>query len=66
MSRVFFILMLIAMLLTLASLVMGMICMIKGGTFNEKYGNKLMRARVTLQGISIALFALAFLSMESS
>ncbi|HPD82806.1 MAG: twin transmembrane helix small protein [Alphaproteobacteria bacterium] len=59
MSRVFFILMLIAMALVLASLAVGMIAMIKGGEFNKKYGNKLMRARVTMQGIAIGLFVLA-------
>ncbi|HPF77930.1 MAG TPA: twin transmembrane helix small protein [Alphaproteobacteria bacterium] len=59
MSRVFFILMVIAMVLVLASLVVGLIAMIKGGEFNQKYGNKLMRARVTLQGIALGLFVLA-------
>ncbi len=51
--------MLIAMALVLASLAVGMIAMIKGGEFNKKYGNKLMRARVTMQGIAIGLFVLA-------
>lgn len=51
--------MIIAMVLVLASLVVGMIAMIKGGEFNEKYGNKLMRARVTLQGVALGLFVLA-------
>lgn len=65
MSRFFFILMLIAMFLTLASLAMGLFAMVKGGEFNQKYGNKLMRARVTMQGIALALFALAFLASSS-
>ena len=64
MSRFFFILMLGAMFLTLASLFMGLISMVKGGEFNQKYGNKLMRLRVTFQGIALALFALAFLTQE--
>ncbi len=51
--------MVIAMVLVLASLVVGLIAMIKGGEFNQKYGNKLMRARVTLQGIALGLFVLA-------
>lgn len=54
--------MIIAMLLTLASLVVGLFAMVKGGEFNQKYGNKLMRMRVTMQGIALALFALAFLT----
>ncbi len=65
MSRFFFILMLIAMFLTLASLAVGLIAMVKGGEFNQKYGNTLMRMRVTLQGIALALFALAFLTSHS-
>ena len=64
MSRFFFILMIIAMFLTLASLIVGLVAMVKGGEFNEKYGNKLMRLRVTMQGIALALFALAMLSSD--
>ena len=59
MSRIFFILMLISMALVLLSLIVGMVAMVKGGEFNEKYGNKLMRMRVTLQGVALALFVLA-------
>jgi hypothetical protein len=33
--------------------------MVKGGEFNKKYGNKLMRLRVTLQGVALGLFVLA-------
>lgn len=57
--------MVIAMLLVLASLAAGLFAMVKGGEFNKKYGNKLMRLRVTLQGIAIGLFALAVLSQNS-
>ena len=57
--------MLIAMFLVLASLAVGMIAMIKGGEFNKKYGNRLMRARVTLQGIALGLFVLAVWSQNS-
>lgn len=59
MSQVFFILMIIAMLLTLASLVIGIGAMVKGGEFNKKYGNTLMRTRIYMQGAALALFALA-------
>lgn len=59
MSRIFFTLMIISMALVLLSLIVGLIAMIKGGEFNKKYGNKLMRMRVTLQGIALALFVLA-------
>lgn len=62
MSGFFFTTMIAAMLITLAILGMGLFSMVKGGEFNRKYGNKLMRARVVMQGIAIALFALAFLA----
>ena len=65
MSRIFFILMIIAMVLVLVSLVVGLIGMVQGGEFNEKYGNKLMRARVTLQGLALGLFVLAVWAQNS-
>jgi hypothetical protein len=39
--------------------------MAKGGEFNKKYGNKLMRARVALQGLAILLFIIFMLSYRS-
>ncbi len=54
--------MIIAMFLTLAILGIGMVSMVKGGEFNAKYSNKLMRMRVIMQGIALACFALAVLS----
>ena len=51
--------MIISMVLVLASLIIGLVAMIKGGEFNKKYGNKMMRARITLQGIALGLFVLA-------
>lgn len=65
MGGFFFIAMIIAMFLTLAILVVGMVAMTKGGDFNAKYGNKLMRARVIMQGIAIAFFALAVLTSNN-
>ena len=62
MSNFFFVLMLIAMLAVVASLTLGLIVMTKGGETNKKYGNRLMQARITLQGIAILLFILAVLS----
>jgi hypothetical protein len=43
-------------------LVLGIACMAKGGEFNKKYGNKLMQARVMLQGSAILLLAIAYFS----
>lgn len=62
MSSFFFALMLVAMLAVVASLTLGLIVMARGGALNKKYGNKLMQARITLQGIAILLFILAVLS----
>jgi len=61
MKTFFFVLVLIAMFITLGVLATGIIGMARGGEFNAKYGNKLMRARVIAQGAALALFALAVL-----
>lgn len=52
----------IFMLLTLFVCTAGIVLMASGGELNRKYGTRLMSARVTLQGISILLIALAFAS----
>jgi hypothetical protein len=62
MDGVFAVLLGIALLLTLAVLFAGVITMGRGGEFNQKYGNKLMRWRVMLQGIAVVFFILAMLS----
>ena len=61
MKTFFFVALLIAMLITLGVLATGIIGMARGGEFNAKYGNKLMRARVIAQGVALAIFALAVL-----
>ncbi len=61
MKGFFFALVIIALLITLGVLATGMIAMARGGEFNAKYGNKLMRARVIAQGVALALFAIAVL-----
>ncbi len=62
MSSFFTVLMIIAMIAVLASLFVGLGGMLKGGEFNKKYGNKLMRLRVGLQAVALLLFALAMSS----
>ena len=54
------ILMLLLLLATAFVLVSGIVLMGVGGKANEKYGNKLMVARVWLQAIVIVLLALMF------
>ncbi len=51
---------LLALLSVLAVLGLGLFSMMKGGEFNEKYGNKLMRLRVMLQGLTILLLVISF------
>ena len=55
-------LVIVSALVTLGILLFGVITMIRGGDFNKRNGNKLMRARVIMQGVTIALLALMFLS----
>ncbi|MEE2997948.1 MAG: twin transmembrane helix small protein [Pseudomonadota bacterium] len=61
MSTVLPILLVVAMIATLGALALGLISMVRGGNFNEKYSNKIMRARVILQFAAIMLLALLFL-----
>jgi len=39
-------------------LVFGIIAMSRGGKFNQKYGNKLMRWRVAIQALAVVLVLL--------
>ena len=57
MSTVFTILLFMAMAATLGALVWGLIAMARGGEFNAKWSNKMMRYRVLFQAIAIAVFA---------
>ena len=56
MSTGLLILLFTAMGLTVLVLFVGLFAMARGGEFNRKYGNKLMRLRVLLQAIAIAIF----------
>jgi hypothetical protein len=60
--NIFFILLLVAMLAVLGVLVAGLFAMARGGEFNARYGQKLMRARVILQGVALVLFVLVLLT----
>jgi hypothetical protein len=53
-------LVIVSMLITLSILVFGVITMLRGGDFNKRNGNKLMRARVIMQGVTLALVVLMF------
>ena len=51
-------LLIVAMLATLGMLFFGIFTMARGGQFNKKYSNKIMRARVILQGLALLFFIL--------
>ena len=61
MSGLFVICIVIAMIATLGVLITGVIGMARGGDFNRKNANKLMRARVALQAVAVGLFAIILL-----
>ena len=46
-----------AMLATLGVLFFGIFTMARGGDFNRKHSNRIMRARIVLQGLALLLFA---------
>jgi hypothetical protein len=52
------ILLILAMLATLGVLFFGLFSMARGGDFNRRNSNKLMRARIVCQAVALALFAL--------
>ncbi len=58
MSQTLTILLAIALGLTLLVLFAGIISMARGGEFNRKHGNRLMRLRVAVQGAAILILVL--------
>lgn len=58
------ILIVLGLLSVVGVLFTGIIGMIRGDEFNRKYGNILMRTRVTLQFVTLALIFLAFALSE--
>jgi len=66
MSQVLVILLAVTMGAVVVVLLTGVAGMARGGAFNAKYGNKLMRARVILQAVAVVLFLLLILSASRS
>jgi heme/copper-type cytochrome/quinol oxidase subunit 2 len=56
----------ISLLAVLSVLGTGIYAMFKGGDFNKKYSNKLMRLRITLQFIAIVIIMSALYFSTSS
>ena len=50
----------ISLVCVLGVLGAGLVSMLRGGAFNRKYSNTLMRARVATQGVTVALLVLFF------
>jgi len=65
MATFFFILTGIFALLTLGSLMVGVVSMGKAGDFNRKYGNKLMRLRVLFQLVTVVCLVLAVVATQA-
>jgi hypothetical protein len=65
MNEVLTVLVVAALIATLAVLLAGVVTMAKGGAFNRKWGNKLMRARIAMQALAVTLmFALFLLNRD--
>lgn len=65
MSGILTFLLVVAMLAVLGALFVGLFAMVRGGEFNDKYGNRMMRWRVILQGIALVLFVLVVIASSA-
>jgi uncharacterized membrane protein affecting hemolysin expression len=65
MSQILLIVALIACFAVLGVLLFGVGSFAKGGEFNRKYANKIMRLRIIAQAVAIALILLAVYAMKS-
>ena len=52
------------MFVVLAVLLTGVVSMFRGGNFNRRHGNQMMRLRVATQAITILLFAIYMLFLD--
>jgi len=64
MSTGLVILLFVALGLTALVLFTGLFSMVRGGDFNKKYGNRLMRLRVLFQAIAIVIFVIVLYFRE--
>jgi hypothetical protein len=65
MSKIAPVVMVVLLIAVVAVLLVGVVAMARGGAFNAKYGNKLMRARVALQALAILLLGVIWLVMRA-
>jgi len=64
MSHAVFVVLIFILLATVGVLFLGLFSMARGGEFNRKYGNKLMRFRVAFQAVAILLVLVLILLMN--
>lgn len=55
----------VAVLATALALFVGLFSMARGGAFNARYGNRLMRLRVLIQGVAVVMVVIAMLLFAS-
>ncbi len=60
MADTVFVLVVVAVIVVALILVAGVVAMMRGGEFNRKYGNRLMRARLEAQAVAVVLVLVAF------
>lgn len=60
MDTLFLILIPIALLAVVVTLGLGIFSLLKGGEFSRKHSNRLMRWRVALQAVAVAILIVAF------
>ena len=65
MSYFFFIAAIVACFLVLAVLLFGIFSFSRGGEFNRKYSNKIMRIRIVAQVVAVVLILIAVLAAKS-
>lgn len=65
MTNIFFILLIVFLVLTVGTLLVGVFAMGKGGDFNKKNSNKLMRYRILFQAGAVLSFVLFWMTRSS-
>jgi hypothetical protein len=64
MSKIVPIVMVVLLIAVVGVLLVGVFSMARSGTFNAKYSNKLMRARVVLQALAILVLGIVWLILR--
>jgi len=65
MSNMLFIAAVVACLVVLVVLMFGIFAFARGGEFNRKYANKIMRLRIITQAIAVALILAAVVAAQT-